>query len=529
MLSIFFITLVMVILSEGVGQWFLKLIGADRDGFAAPVGTSILFTLLEIVYLPVMLHRGNMHSIAVLTVIVIGIALIILGRAFIETYYSLVRPRMIYVLFSALLLMGLFAVCATRLDPSNNAELVQMIGNAHASSIDLTGARLQGYSLFGSCAVLLFGESPIATAIALSVYANMITVMLLLNIIDSFQIENPWFRFTLILGSVFYYQFYSWKIISAFQGGNWRLVFAALSLFALYQWLKTGNDRNKFIYIAAMGAGFFAHKGFFMIAVEILYCLACWLFYHRKIRALFDVSTFFIPIVVYFSAWLSLSKPMAGLLLFGIYILFCLLRHRKKVYRRMINLENYLIDHSRGLFYIAIPLIFLVGTFILRFFVDGYGFEYSEYISFFSASSLKSYLFMSGSFIDFILDIWRWAGLFFFLVKAETDEEKMIRNLFLGMAVFFVNPLCMGMLSEITGIETYAYAFEILFNPFTDVLIFYWIYKQFEWTVAGQWLLELCLVFAVIFGHASSFANKSSGLYSDLIEYDAQTGEVIIP
>ncbi len=75
----------------------------------------------------------------------------------------------------------------------------------------------------------------------------------------------------------------------------------------------------------------------------------------------------------------------------------------------------------------------------------------------------------------------------------------------------------------------YAHAFEIIFNPFTDIMIFYWIYKQFEWTVIGQWVLELTLVITCVLGHVSSFTNHPAGLYTDLLTRDQKSGKVILP
>jgi hypothetical protein len=36
-------------------------------------------------------------------------------------------------------------------------------------------------------------------------------------------------------------------------------------------------------------------------------------------------------------------------------------------------------------------------------------------------------------------------------------------------------------------------AFEILFNPFTEILFFTQIYQVFAWTPIGQWVLEIIL------------------------------------
>ena len=104
----------------------------------------------------------------------------------------------------------------------------------------------------------------------------------------------------------------------------------------------------------------------------------------------------------------------------------------------------------------------------------------------------------------------------------------MIQYIFLGMVVFFVNPLCLGVLTKITDMTNCSYSFEILFNPFTDVLIFFWIYTQFEWTVVGQWVLELSLLGCVLFGHAAGFTGIQGSLYGNLLDAD-HIVEVYLP
>ena len=110
---------------------------------------------------------------------------------------------------------------------------------------------------------------------------------------------------------------------------------------------------------------------------------------------------------------------------------------------------------------------------MMRFLIDGDGFSYGAYLDFFSSSYLRSYLFLRRSLSDYVLDVYRWIGLFIFIVRANRREEKMMQHIFLGMVVFFINPLCLGVLTRITDMTNCAYAFEILFNPFTDVMIFY--------------------------------------------------------
>lgn len=507
---------------------FLHLLNLETDDFAAPVGVAVLFGLLEILYIPFMVTGGSYARVALVTVLVLLIAVICLIGSFTSCLKSLWRGRTIYVLLSGFLLMGIFACCYEKLDPSLNEELMLMESNLHAGSISLAANPMQGYPLFGSFILSLPHREPYFAILLLGVFANMVTVMLILDIVDSFRIGNPWFRFTLILASAFYYQFYSWKIVDAFKGGNWRIFFTAMLLYYFYQWIKTKEDSLKYAIIPIVCAGLFVSRGYLLIGSEVIYCISAWMLTHKKIRSLYDISTFLLPVFFYLCSSLMLWKHWVGIGFLLILVLFYTFRHHKKVYHYLIQLENVLMDHSRPLFYGLIPGIFLAGTFVLRFFIKGYGFSYSSYLQYFSSSYLKSYLFMNHSLSDCVLDVWRWAGLAVFLLRCNKEEDKMVRTVFAGMVVFFLNPLCLGLLSRITGYSMYAYAFEILLNPFTDVMIFYWIYTQFEWTVLGQWILELTLIGAMLLGHVTSFMGVHGSLYGNLLDKN-RIVEVLLP
>lgn len=528
MLLIFGISVCLLAVSEGVGQMLLHMLNLQTDDFAAPIGTAVLFALLQVLYTPVIVSGGSYGKAVLMTVGVLLVACVCLVCTFHSCFRSLFRGRSIYVLAGGLILIAIFSCCSDKLDPSLNHELSIFQMNLHAAHISLPLNPMQGYPLLGSFVLSFQKGTPYGAALLLGIYANMVTTMLLLDIVDSFRIGNPWFRLTLILGSIFYYQFYSWKIIDAFQGGNWRIFFTALLLYFMYQWIKTKEDRLKYVCVFVIGAGFLVSRGYLLISIEIIYCIGTWMLATKKIRSLYDITTFLIPIFFYLCTCAMLWKVSVGFLLLLGLLAVTLMRHRKKIYHHMILLENALMDHCRLIFFGLVPGIFLAGTFILRFFVKGYGFAYSAYLDYFSSSYLKSYLFMNHSVSDYVLDLWRWSGLLVFVLRAKREEDRMIRTVFSAMVFFFLNPLCMGLLSRITGYDMYAYAFEILLNPFTDVMIFYWIYTQFEWTVLGQWVLELTLVGAVLFGHIAGFIGIRGSLYGDLLDENRIT-EVRIP
>lgn len=523
------ISIVLVILCEATGHSFLKIFHLKKNGFTAPIGVAILFTFLELLYLPRLCLGGPFGWIKGCTTIILILTVIVCIYNFKEMKTSLIRGRTIYVLLACLIMLGLFYLCQTNLSVSSDTELQLMISNMDSRSIMLENNRLQGYEMFGSYIIWLLNGSLEKGALTLALFATMISVMLCLDIIDSFDIGNPWFRFTLIVSSVFYSQFYSWKISGAYQGGNWRIIFISLALFTLYQWLKKKEENIKYLLSFVILAGMFSHNGFLMIGFELIYLSSVYLFHIKKIRSFYDVTTFLIPIVIYCIAWLTKYSYLYAGIVTLLAIFFYLARMKRSFYVKMIRIEDFLIDHSVLIFYAIIPIIFLIGTFIMRYFTVRYSVAYSEYIRFFSSKGIGTYLFLDNSILDVLLDIFRWGGMLVFLGRASKSEEQMMKMIFLGMVAFFVNPLCMGMLSQITGLEMYAHAFEIIFNPFTDIMIFYWIYKQFEWTVIGQWVLELALVITCLLGHVSSFTNNPAGLYTDLLTRDTTSGKVILP
>ena len=525
---IFCSALFLVVLCEGAGRMLLRMLQIDTDDFAAPAGVAVAFCMLEMFYAPVMLMHGSFSRIILVTCLVcviIAIGFVLNIRSCLRCLF---RGRMIYVLLSGLLFMGIFACCQGKLQPQLNDELNLMASNLNAASVSMPGSSLQGYSLFGSFVMGLCLKDANSANLLLGVFAQMITAMLILDIVDSFKIGNPWFRFTLILAALFYYQFYSWKIIGAFNSGNWRIFFVAMVLYALYQWISTEKDKVKHLVIFSIGAGLFVHSGFQLISVEIIYCLGAWMFGSKKIRCLSDLLLLLVPSVIYFSLTVLNEHFAAGMCLLIGYIVLCVMRYNRKVYHHLIAVENVLIEHSSLLLYVLVPGVFLIGTFMMRFLIDADGFSYGAYLDFFSSSYLRSYLFLRRSLSDYVLDVYRWIGLFIFIVRANRREEKMMQHIFLGMVVFFINPLCLGVLTRITDMTNCAYAFEILFNPFTDVMIFYWIYTQFEWTVVGQWILELSLIGCVVFGHLTSFTAGNGSLYGDLLDAD-HIVEVYLP
>lgn len=517
----------LIFISEGLGRWLFKRLKYEPEYamYTAPYGAALLFAVLFLLYMPIIVCHGSFGLIKLVTMLVGIIVIVLFLDTLKDTWKILFRARTIYIILAVTLIGGMFLRYGLQ-EMVQDTELLNMASYVNSSSIVLTGSPLQGYPLFGSVIYWLLGMDHQSVVLLLSLYTASIGMMMSLNFIDSFQLPNPWFRFTLIFFSLFYCTFYSWKIMGAFHGGNWRLYFTALAIYTAYRWLKTNNEHCKYLIPIVFAAGLFVDQAYLMIAIEIIYCLAVFLFHEEKIRSLFDLTTFLMPVCFCIFFWIILRSFLWAVVFGIVTMMFYMLRSKRKTYHHIIQIEDFMIAYNKRIFLICIPLLFLIATFVLRFFINGYGIEYSYYMNYFSHRTVAGFLFPRGNYIDIIMDIWRWAGVIVFACKAFQKEDRMIRDITICMILFFVNPLCMGMVAQITGLETYACAFEILFNPFSDILVFIAIYQLFEWTVIGQWVLELCLVFATLFGHIASYTNLPMGLYSDLIHPSETTTEV---
>ncbi len=514
-----------LMICEGTGTWILGTLHIEKHDYAAPAGAAVIFSLFEVLFFPVMILNSPPGVIRVIGYIVLVLA----GALTLLEVRKLSRMMLKLDNLYVLAVLALYAFLWIRYHDVFASQLIK--DAAGITEIMNKGTAyfnvLQGYRLFESFVCWLLNGNARNTQLMLCLSATGIASMLSMNIVNSFRLKNPWFRFTLISCALFYTEFYLWRIVGAHLGSNWRIIFTAMLLFTAYSWMKEDNEQIKYMFLFIIGAGLACHSGFLIISIEILYCFAVYLFRIQKIRSLFDITTFAIPVVIYLSGLLMQRSPAGGILLLVLYTLFILIRYKRRVYTAIIDAEYFFIDHNRVIFYIVIPSVFLIGSLILRFLIPGRGVEYGLYLNYLVSSPVSNMIFLSRNVIDYMLDVFRIAGAVVFVMKAGgIREDRMIRTMLICMVIFFVNPLCMGMLTSIAGRELYACGFEIIFNPFTDILLFVWIYQMCQWTVVGQWILELCLIGSALFGHIGSYAGLAQGLYPELVSPPENAAEV---
>lgn len=512
LLLVIAIAFVLNILCEGVGSFLLSCFQIQKRGYAAPYGMVALFSALEILYIPCMtFHWGSSYSFVV-TLLVLCATIVVSCMRMKDIVSSLFQRDSIAVFFSCLLY--LLIITHTNISTSLGIASV-MEANSVTASVNLQSYSFQGYALLGSAFLRVVSMQTLI--LVFGTFYHMLFSEVCLDIIRTFELKNPWFVFTLVLYAVFYTGFNEWQIIDAYSGENWRIVIISIILWNIYCSIRQENTNNKYLLALCIGAGMFVSGGFSMITMIVLYCLCAWLLKNRHLHTLYDMSILILPQWIYSCFQLGRKHPAACVLLLILYFVFLACRKRKWLRRGMARLEDWLFEHAVQIFYVAVPLLALGITFILWIYNRNTAIPYSVYKRFLVCEPVRSYLFLDHSALTIILDILRWSGVGIFIYFSKKQEENQLRSMFFIMLVLFVNPLSMGFIARITGYDVYAYAFEALFNPFTDLLLFITLYRMFEWQIIGQWILEIFLVIAVLVGHVSSFTNLPFGLYENLI------------
>jgi hypothetical protein len=501
------------LLCEGCGAFIRKVLKSDADGFAGPLGMAAIFCLLELLYLPCLVFGASMFYAEVVTIGVLAAALG-LTLFFLRYQKEKISAREVIAVLATL---GIFLVIQSLLHVTHSSVEMDVIrSNAVGSHVDLGSFRLQGYDLLA--AVICRWSGIGQTVVFLSGVYYLLFAEVSLNIIRNFHLKNQWFAFTLVCYALFMGAFNSWQIAESYAGYIWRPMMIALLMYQTYRWLRYKNEWEKYELMFFEGAGMFVSGGFGMITVECLYCLAAWLFYKKKIRSLFDLTTLVAPAVIYGSMQAMVKETWVGFAILGIYIVFLVVRYMKKPRRVLRRAEDYMLEHAVKIMYIIIPVSVLLLNVVLYFVCPEVLVPFSVYKEYFRAEPLKSFFFMDGSYVTYLLDFFRWLGLVLLMITAKNDAQKQLRSMYLLFLILFVNPLSMGVMARLSSPSVYAYSFEVLFNPFTDLCLFIAIYRVFAWQPLGQWILEFALLFSAVFSHVGSFAGRPSGLYTDLVQ-----------
>lgn len=503
------ITLILMILFEGTGLFVNRLLKLEGKGYEAPIGAVSLFACAEVCFLPVFFFHLTLDAaVWILTGLFCfgGFAVVYERHGIIRNMF---QKDSLYLLLSSIVFI--IVLLAGNQQPAVFEEALTI----RSSGVSLAGTMMQGYAAV--TAWLLRFTDPIFLSMVSGCLFHALLSAFSINVIRSFRLKNPWFVFALAVYVLFYSSFMDWMIFEAYMPETWRILVIAIVLWLIYWYVEENKESVIGLIMLASGGGLFFSDGFDMIAFVIFYCLGVWLISRKRSHTIFDLSLLFSVPFYYKTVQMLMEMPAAGVLMAAGYSLF-LYGFRHRPFRRIVlRTEDWLYVHGVKVFALIVPIVLMVLTLAAFVFFRNVLVPLSVYRYFLESEPTKGYFFLDGRWTTYVLNIFRWTGMVILLLRADSEGKQEIRYMYILMLALFVNPLTMGLVARYTGVAAYASAFEIFFNPFTDILLLIMVYRMFEWQVIGQWVLEIFLVIAVLVGNAGSFAGLSQGLFTDSI------------
>lgn len=542
MIKVFLMVLFLIVIFTGIGSFTLKKLKIDKTSFSAPVGFVIFIAILQMCYYPVQLTNGSFNWIIVISSLLLIAGLILTIISWKEVLQNLFRIDSLIVLASVIgfcfVFYHLFIDIEFSDAPMYLNYISQNINNSNLNLFNLytglVGAEwdglylYQGYYHFASflCWFInipyyIFGNVGYIENIAVSTWGlgtlySVISSMFIVEIVRYFKLKNKWFEICLLIFTLLFSNFYYWRVAFSFYGNTFRTLLITILIFTIYRWLKESNEKIKYLIPFIVGASLACSSTSLFISFIVLYSLAAYLFLIKKEKAFYDMSTFVIPLAVYTTVMLGKSSIIIGAILAIIFIAYYILRYIKFFKKIINNVQSFFFDYAKVIFFIVVPVAFALLSAYINIFKPDFLINYAYYFQDHQKYDMvKDYSFRFSGVLDNILNVIRWLGVILILFKASSKEDKFIKTLFFMMIVLFMNPLCTTAVAYTMASNVFYRSIEILFNPFTELLMILYVYKIFEWHKIGQWILEFILIGAVIFGHYFSWNNnRLEGLYT---------------
>ena len=542
MKRILIIAALLIFISEGTGTALLKKLNIEKKGLAGALGFSVILGLLQTMYyVPLMLNM-SFTWIIILTSLVLAAGLLVTLLHIKDTVRSFLSIDTVIIAVAAAVFMFVFSKMYIDLDYADSTTYLNYIAlNINAPELNMynlaDGMRgqewnvyylFQGYYHFGSylCWLVnlpyyLLGSSSYVSNLVVSVWGlgllyNVFTNMLIVNAVKQMRTNNRFVRIAVLLFGLFYANFFYWNIAFAFYGNTFRSLFVMLLIYIIWRWQKDDDDNIKWLLWFPLAAGFACSSSFLFMSFAVMFALAGYLAAMKRPHALSDMAQLIMPMVCYIIAFLSRVMPAAAIVFAVAYAAVFAFIRISPDHGFIQFLERLYAKYAKNLFFIGVPVLFAVGSFVIHLIEKTDFTSYSYYLwNWRQMDMMTDYLFIHSEWLDGLINVLRWAGVLLFITnRNDIDEEKWMRAFVIMMVVFFLNPLCMILLQKtITGMVFYR-NFMTLFNPLTEVLFLDMIFRKCSRYLAAAPVLSICLISAVLLGNIGSFKlDPSTGLY----------------
>lgn len=553
MIKVFFVVAYTIFISTALGLLVSEKLNLDRKFFAAPVGFATLLFFLQLTYYPVQLFNLSSSIIVVIT----SIAYILLGvyslyriKDILKQYFQL---KSLWITFYFIVFLFVFynvSISIPRADGQMYLNYIaQNIDNSELNNFNLwTGLRgaefvtiylFQGYFHFAGFIVKFvnvfsdFGVGSKIDTIVVSLWGlgslyALISSMFIVNMVKSLKVKSNVIAHILIFFSLFFTNFYYWKVSFSFYGNTWRSLFMTMFLFTLYQFVKEKN-RN-YIYVAAIifGASIAASSSTLFIGFSILLGVAFYFFYIKSPTAFQDASYIGLPMVLYVLALMYKDHFNIFLVLFAVSVVYYSFHWTPYAKTLLTKFNSFIGKHANLIFLLILPVIAVIYSFIDMKIDPDYPWNLFHYFNDHAAYDMvKNYIFLHSDWVDNTLNLFRWIGVFLlFYHNSKNEENKFLSKHFLVLIVFFLNPFTTSFISKMFASNVYYRAYESMFNVFTEALLFSFILNLIWDRKILRLVLPSVLFISVFYSHYTSFVLQDK---SSLYGYYVNEGKTVLP
>lgn len=554
MLKVFFVVGITLIVSTSFGILLARLLKLQDKGFTAPLGFAALLFTLQLFYYPIQLF--NLSSIYIHIISSIVFAGLIMYAIF--EFKSILKQfwnrRTLWIFASVLAFIFVFyhvSISIPRADGQMYLNYIaQNIDNNELNNFNLwTGLvgeefvtiyLFQGYYHFAGFLVKFVNvfsstfnigskiDTLVVSLWGLGTIYAFVSSMFIINVINYFKYKNHWIPRILAVFTLFFTNFYYWKVSFSFYGNTWRSLFMAMFMFYLYRMIKE-NNRKYIIYAGIIfGASIAASSSSLFIGFSILLGVAFYFFKSNSKTAFEDASYIGLPMVLYVLAIVYKDSFSAFIILLLITIVYYGL-HNLKLVRPYFKLFNEFISkHAILIFVIILPIIAIVYSFIDMTIHPEYPWNLYHYFNDHAAYDMvKNYLFLYSDWVDISLNLLRWISIIVLIFKYRNDKSNnYLLHHFLLLAVFFLNPLTTSFISRMFASNVYYRAYESLFNVFTETFLFGLLLNTFWDKKLVKLSLVSILLVAVVYSHYSSYVLQDK---ASLYGYYINDGKNVLP
>ena len=520
-----------IIGSTGVGVTLNKELNIN-DGFAMPIGLALILFVTQLCYYPIQYFNLSFKLLAIISSMIMIIVAIITIINIKEVLKNFKNNYLVFVFISFIVFIFVFYNCFLDLDYSDSVMYLNYASqNVNIDKLNLfnlyTGKYgmewedlylYQGYYHIMSymCWIINIVSKVEYIKICTWLFGMLYSItssMFICNFIREMKIKNKFLNITLIIFTLLFSNFYYWRVAFSYYGNTYRTLFTTMLIYYLYKWIQGHKEYYWYIPII-IGAGLASSSSSLITVFASMLCLMAYLFIAKKENAFYDLSIFVFPLVIYACVILSKKNLLVGIIVGIVALLYYIFRKNRYIRNIVKVIENFLYKNAKLKFYVILPVIVMIISFLInkfdKDFLITYSYAFQDHQKY---DMVKDYSFRFSYLMDNILNVIRYIGILIILFKAKSDEDNFLKTLIIIMMLIFVNPFAVSTIAYFVASNVFYRAIEVLFNPFTEMILLLYVYNE-AINIKLEKVLCIGLIIITCLGHVLSFTDNENGSYT---------------